>query len=89
MIKGPIHIDYGTNIDIHHTCFINRDSVIVDSPEIDISIGANTLIGTGVRLLGVTHPIDWGERQGRQGPSLAGNVSTGNDCFIGCGVIVL
>lgn len=89
LIKGPIYTDYGVNLHVHPTSFINRDCYIADSPEIDIRIGANTLISIGVRLLGVTHPVDWRERQGRKGPSLAGDVTIGNDCFIGCGAIVL
>lgn len=89
MIKGPIHIDYGTNVYIHASCFINRDCYIGDSPHCTIVIGENTILGVGTRIIGVTHPIDWRERQGRLGPSLAGDVKIGNDCFIGAGVTVL
>lgn len=89
MIKSPIHIDYSTHVHIAASCFINRDCYIADSPDCTVAIGENTIIGVSARILGVTHPIDWRERQGRLGPSLAGDVKIGNDCFIGAGVTVL
>jgi acetyltransferase-like isoleucine patch superfamily enzyme len=89
MINGPINIDYGTNLHIHGSCFVNRDCYIADSPDCTISVGENTIIGVRVQILGVTHPINWRERQGRFGMSLAVDVKIGNDCFIGARVIVL
>jgi acetyltransferase-like isoleucine patch superfamily enzyme len=89
MTNGPINIDYGTNLHIHGSCFVNRDCYIADSPDCTISVGENTIIGVGVQILGVTHPINWRERQGRFGMSLAVDVKIGNDCFIGARVIVL
>jgi maltose O-acetyltransferase len=89
MIKSPIRIDYGTNVHIHPSCFINWDCYIADSPDCTIAIGKDTIIGVSSRILGVTHPVDWRERRGRYGPSLAGDVKIGNDCFIGAGVTVL
>ncbi|GAB7333334.1 hypothetical protein MBLNU13_g04960t1 [Cladosporium sp. NU13] len=89
MIKSPIRIDYGTNVHVQPSCFINWDCYIADSPDCTIVIGKNTIIGVSARILGVTHPIDWRERQGRLGPSLAGDVKIGSDCFIGAGVTIL
>ena len=89
MIKSPIHIDYGTNVHIHPSSFIDLGCYTADSPDCTIVVGENTLIGIEARILGVTHPIDWRQRQGRRGPSLAGDVKIGNDCFIGAGVTVL
>lgn len=89
LVKGPIHIDYGINVHIHPSCFVNRDCYILDTPESEISIGENTIVGVGARLLGVTHPVDWRERQGRYGVSLAEDVRIGKDCFLGAGVTVL
>ncbi|KAM0716980.1 hypothetical protein Q7P37_006832 [Cladosporium fusiforme] len=74
-IKGPIHIDYGVNLHVHHTCFINRDCYIADSPEIDISIGANTLVSVGVRLLGC-------------GVIVLPGVTIGDGCVVGAGSVV-
>lgn len=89
VIEGPIHIDYGLNVHIHPSCLINRDCYIADTPECEVSIGENTILGVGVRILGVTHPIDWRERQGRYGPHLAGDVKIGRECLIGAGVVIL
>jgi hypothetical protein len=89
LIKRPIHIDYGENVHIHPSCFINRDCYIAHSPECAVSIGENTIVGVGARLLGVTHPIDWRERNGRFGMSLAADVKIGKECFVGAGVTVL
>lgn len=89
MVKSPIHIDYGVNVDIHPSCFINRGCYLADTSESVVRIGGNTLIGMGVKLLGVTHPTYWEDRRGRLGPSLAGNVVIGKDCFVGAGTILL
>jgi hypothetical protein len=89
LIKRPIHLDYGENVHIHPSCFINRDCHIAHSPECAVSIGENTIVGVGVRLLGVTHPIDWRERDGRSGVTLAADVKIGKECFVGAGVTLL
>jgi maltose O-acetyltransferase len=89
LIKRPIHIDHGENVHIHPSCFINRDCYIAHSPECAVSIGENTIVGVGARLLGVTHPIDWRERNGRFGMSLAADVKIGKECFVGAGVTLL
>ena len=89
MIQSPIRIDYGTKVHIHPWCFINWDCYIADSPDCTIATGEDTIIGVSARILYVTHPIDLRERQGTLGPSLAGDVNIGNDCFIGAGVTIL
>lgn len=89
IIRAPIQVDYGINVRIDPSCFINRDCFIADSPECTISIGEHTIIGVSAWILGVTHPKYWRERKGRQGPSLAGDVVIGKNCFIGANVIVL
>ena len=89
MIKSPINIDYGKNLHIAPSCFINRNCFIGDTPMFPIIIGENTILGCGVHILGVTHPNDWKERQGRLGPSLAGPVTIGRDCFLGSYVVVM
>ena len=89
MIKRPIHLDYGENVHIHPSCFINRDCYIAHSPECEVSIGENTIVGVGARLLGVTHPIDWRERHGRGGMAFAADVKIGKECFVGAGVTLL
>jgi acetyltransferase-like isoleucine patch superfamily enzyme len=89
LIKRPIYLDYGENVHIHHSCFIDRDCYITHSPECAVSIGENTIVGVGARLLGVTHPIDWRERHGRSGMAFATDVKIGKECFVGAGVTLL
>lgn len=59
------------------------------SPECAVRIGENTIVGVGVRLLGVTHPIDWRKRNGRSGMTLAADMKIGKECFVGAGVTLL
>ena len=89
MIKSPINIDYGTNVHIDPSCFINRNCFIGDCPSFPITIGENTLLGPGVHIHAVTHPADWRERKGRNGPSFAGPVTIGKDCFIGSYAVIM
>lgn len=89
MIKSPIDIDYGVNVHIHPSCFINRHCFIGDSPKCPITIGENRLIGPGVHIHDVTHPVDWRDRKGRNGPSIAGPVTIGRDYFIGSYAVIM
>ena len=89
MIKSPIYIDYGTNVHIAPSCFINRNCFIGDSPAFPVTIGDNTIIGPGVHILGVTHPLDWRERNGRNEASLAGPVTIGQNSFIGSYAVIM
>ena len=89
MIKSPIYMDYGVNVHIAPSSFLNRNCVISDAPEHPITIKDNTIIGVGVHVLGVTHSVDWRERNGRNGPSLAGAVTIGKNCFIGSHVVIM
>ena len=88
-IKGPITIDYGLQLLIDPSCFLNRGCFIGDNPDSPVTIGANTILGPGVTINSVTHPTDWRERRGRHGPSLAGPVTIGEDCYIGSNVVIL
>lgn len=89
MVKPPITVSYGSNLCIHPSVFINQNCLIGDTPLCPITIGAHTLIGPFVRIYGVTHPLDWRQRRGREGPSLAGAVRIGENVWIGDGVIVM
>lgn len=89
LIKRPISIDYREDVHVHPSCFINRDCYIAHSPECVVSIGENTIVGVGARLLGMTHPIDWRERHGMGSVCLAADVKIGKECFVGAGVTLL
>lgn len=75
-------MDYGINVHVHPSCFIDRDCYILDTPESDISIGENTIVR---RSSLIRHHAPCGlerERQGRYGVSLAGDVRIEKECFL-------
>lgn len=44
-LKPPVHIDYGTRLEIAPSTFINRNCMILDTPVRSVKIGARCLIG--------------------------------------------
>jgi hypothetical protein len=56
-IKPPLFIDYGTNLHIGATTFINRNFTVLDSPIARVSIGNGCLIGPNTTLASITHPL--------------------------------
>ncbi|KAE9971652.1 hypothetical protein EG328_005473 [Venturia inaequalis] len=89
-IKPPLYIDYGTNLHIGATTFINRNFTVLDSPILRVSIGEGCLIGPNTTLASITHPLDATKRAGPLGaPSFASEISIGNDCWIGASVQIL
>src|SRR5215475_6658749 len=54
-IEPPFFCDYGAHIYIGAQSFVNVNCVFLDSAE--IRIGSNVLIGPGVQLLTVSHPL--------------------------------
>jgi maltose O-acetyltransferase len=59
-IETPFCCDYGRHIHIGADTFVNVNCVFLDSAE--IRIGANVLIGPGVQLLTVSHPVRASDR---------------------------
>src|SRR5215212_9626978 len=55
-IEPPFYCDYGTNIHIGRAVFCNFNCVILDPARVDI--GNNVLLGPGVQIYTVTHPMD-------------------------------
>lgn len=89
-MKQPVYIDYGTNLHIGASTFINRNFTVSDTPILPINIGRRCLIGPNTSIYAVGHPLDYRERAGPLGaPSLASSVSIGDDCWIGGGVIIM
>lgn len=89
-IKPPLHIDYGTNLHIAPTTFINRNLTVLDTPELPVRIGERCLLGPNVSIYAVAHPVGWRERNGPLGaPSYASEVVIEDDCWIGGGVTVV
>lgn len=95
-IEPPFFCDYGVNLHIGATSFVNANCVFLDSAE--IRIGANALIAPAVQLLTATHPlraaariVPVSERVPGRSPyrTHARSISIGDDVWIGAGTIVL
>lgn len=84
LVRPPFYCDYGYNISCGERVFINYNCTILDVGK--VRIGSNVLIGPGVQIYAVTHPIDADER--RTGVEWGEDVTIGDDCWIGgCAVI--
>ncbi|UJO17267.1 Maltose O-acetyltransferase [Fulvia fulva] len=86
-VEPPIHIDYGTNVEVGDNVFINFNCTILDTCK--VKIGARTLIGSSVSLYAGGHPLDPGVRNGTKGPEFGGEIVIEEDCWLGGSVIVL
>lgn len=86
-VEAPIHIDYGTNLELGKNVFINFNCTILDTCK--VTIGARTLLASNVSLYSATHPLDPDVRNGTQGPEMGGEIHIGEDCWLGGNVIVL
>ncbi|TKA62782.1 hypothetical protein B0A49_02418 [Cryomyces minteri] len=86
-VEAPIHIDYGTNLELGAGVFINFNCTVIDTCH--VSIGARTLVGPNVSLYSGTHPIDPRLRNGTKGPELGREIHIGEDCWIGGNVVIL
>lgn len=96
MIKPPIFIDYGFNIEIGSGSFINMNCTFLDGNK--IIIGDRVAIGPGTQLLTASHPIKFDERvldwpQDQSFPFRAVNITQPivieDQCWLGAGVIVM
>lgn len=94
-IEPPFFCDYGRHIAIGAGSFVNVNCVFLDSAE--IRIGANVLIGPGVQLLTVSHPMRAMDRivpPSERGPAWtpyrthAQPIVIGDNVWIGAGAIV-
>ena len=56
MIVAPFYCDYGVNIALGNSCFVNYDCVFLDSAP--ISVGDHVFIGPQVGIYTSMHPID-------------------------------
>jgi len=84
-VKAPIYVDYGINVHIGSSTFINRNCHILDSPVAKLVIGERVLLGPNVHLYNVTHTLDMHHRTdpSYHSSSLAGDIVIGDDCWIG------
>jgi maltose O-acetyltransferase len=95
-IEPPFFCDYGQHIAIGSDSFVNVNCVFLDSAP--IRLGANVLVGPGVQLLTVTHPLAAADRivlatDRRSGRApyrtSARPITVGDNAWIGAGSIVL
>ncbi|MBD9415944.1 sugar O-acetyltransferase [Pseudomonas sp. PDM16] len=84
-IRPPFHCDYGYNIRIGRSVFLNYNCVILDVNP--VVIGEGTQIGSGVQILTADHPREPELRA--QGWESGRPVTIGKNVWIGAGAMVL
>jgi acetyltransferase-like isoleucine patch superfamily enzyme len=85
VIEGPLHCDYGFNIEIGARFYANVNLVILDGAR--VTIGDNVFIAPNVGIYTAGHPLDAERRN--QGLEYAHPVSIGDNVWIGAGVNIL
>lgn len=83
-IEPPFYCDYGYNIKIGKSVFINFNCCILDAAE--VNIGNNVMFAPNVQIYTATHPIDAKTRNSWL--EYAKPITIGNDVWLGGGVIV-
>ena len=84
-IRPPFHCDYGYNIHLGPSVFMNFGCVVLDVCR--VSIGAGTQIGPGVQLLSADHPREPELRA--QLLEFGRPISIGANVWIGAGALIL
>jgi maltose O-acetyltransferase len=83
-VEAPFHCDYGWNISLGAGVYVNAFCAFLDCAP--VTIGDHTLIGPGVHLCAVAHPVDPDER--RRGLEYALPIVLGTNVWIAAGVVV-
>lgn len=83
-VRAPLRVDYGSRIHIGEGTFVNYGLVALDV--VDIRIGRNCQLATGIQLLTPIHPLEPEPR--RDGWEAAEPIMIGDNVWIGGGVIV-
>ncbi|MGB6223561.1 sugar O-acetyltransferase [Haloferula sp.] len=84
IIRFPFICDYGLNIFVGDSVFLNIGCVVLDCARVEI--GSYTWIGPNVGIYTASHPLDWKLRREKQS---ALPISIGSDVWIGGGSIIL
>ncbi len=84
-IEPPFYCDYGFNIRVGNNVYMNFNCTVLDIAM--VTIGNNVLIGPGVQIYAVNHPLDPVER--RTGLEYGRPVNIGDDSWIGGGAIIV
>ena len=85
LIRPPFFCDYGHNISLGPSAFLNYNCIILDVEP--VFIGEGTAIGSGVQILASDHPRDPALR--RQKVRFGRPVTIGAHVWIGAGAIIL
>jgi len=84
-VVPPLHCDLGFNIKLGKNVLINYDCILLDTGE--ISIGNNTLVGPGTKIVTANHPHDAEKR--KDWSVSCSPVKIDEDVWIGAGVVIL
>ena len=91
-VFAPFYCEYGVNIHVGQSCFVNYKSVFLDVAP--ITLGNNVLIGPNVTLATPNHPFAPEERafadypDGRHELEYAAAITIGDNCWLSSGVTV-
>lgn len=94
-IRGPVYVDYGSNIKIGKHCYFNFNLVVLDvSP---VTIGDNCFFGPNVSILTAMHPyiaeernIYFDKERGYEtNREYSKPITIGNNCWIAGNVTIL
>lgn len=83
-INPPFNCDHGHGIRLGENVFVNYGCIMLDGGL--ITIGNNTQIGPGCRLVTPNHPMNYIER--RKPQECCHPITIGEDCWLGAGVVV-
>lgn len=73
-IEPPFFCDYGANIHIGDRTFVNMNCTVLDGGQ--VRIGSDVLIGPGVHIYAVNHPVEPEERFLRRDDGTVGYITT-------------
>ena len=83
-VKAPVRCDYGYNVAVGDDFFANYGCVFLDATP--ISFGDRCMLGPGVHVYAVTHPIDPDERA--TGRERGRPVTVGDGAVVASGAVV-
>jgi len=83
-MQPPFYCDYGSNIELGERVFFNFNCVVLDVCR--VTIGSHTLFGPAVQVYTPMHPLNAGQRRGRE---FGKPVEIGSDVWVGGGAIIL
>ncbi|KDD73440.1 hypothetical protein H632_c2175p0, partial [Helicosporidium sp. ATCC 50920] len=87
-IEPPLRVDYGYNITVGKDFYCNFDTTILDI--CPVTIGDRVLLGPGVHIYAVNHPLNPEERFTKEGvPERGAAVTVGDDVWIGGRAVLL